>query len=204
VPGLTKNAASLRKNGEALVFHCWENADERQQAGVVNPSANEPDVRNQLISESDVCDQASESQPAVSEPEFSPSTFDPDNQPPSVCQCVPSVCHSEVSNPYIPMEFNSSYYNSTTRSSILFVGDIQQSDSFGNTLDLDELREVAPLASTRIEPVHQNTWQRTSLPVEKTLDMSEQPAVPDSPIWRIVVEASKREKILLTDSMGFK
>ena len=127
VPELTKNAASLHKNGETFVFNCSEIAYARNQSSVLSPSANEPDVRDQLISESDVCYQASEVQPVVNEPEFSPSTSDPNTQPPSE-SIVGRESQSAVPNPYIPMEFDFSYYNSTafTRSSILLVEDIQQ------------------------------------------------------------------------------
>ena len=49
---------------------------------------------------------------------------------------VPSSVLSDVPDPYIPMECNSSYYNSTepARSSVLFVESWRQSADFGNTL----------------------------------------------------------------------
>jgi len=62
---------------------------------------------------------------------------------------------------------------------------------------LDELREIAHLASTRIESSCSDPWQKYDSPEEQTSEISEQPAVPESAIWKIVVEASKRDRALL-------
>ena len=62
--------------------------------------------------------------------------------------------------------------------------------SFGTTLNLDEVQEVAPLASS------------SGLPVEDPLNRSEQPTLPDDPTWKIESDASRKEKMLLTDQRG--
>ena len=73
--------------------------------------------------------------------------------------------------------------------------------SFGTTLNLDEVQEVAPLASSSVatSPSHVH-----GLPVEDPLNRSEQPALPDDPTWKIESDASRKEKMLLTDQRGFR
>ncbi len=188
VPGLSKSAASLRKRGEALVFNCGHNSvDERDQNIAVStyvPAAHEHVSCEHVLATTYV---------------VVPRTDE-------TTTAVPSSVLSDVPDPHMPMEFDYSYYNTSepARSSVLFDESWRQSADFGNTLNFDELREIAPLASTRIESSSSDPWQKYDSPEEQTLDISEQPAVPESAVWKIVVEASKRDRVLLTDSMGFK
>ena len=74
--------------------------------------------------------------------------------------------------------------------------------SFGNTLDHNDLQDIAPLASSYLE-----TYQDSrvyGLPEEDPLDKSEQPALPEKPTWKIEFDASMKDRVLLTDNRGFR